>query len=253
MTVPCYGACSGIQGSDMERKTNSLRKRLVGAILVAWTCAGCVATNVTTAAGFSGLNAHTSILLMPPDIKYYRVTASGITEPIAEWTAEARTEFDSSVTAFSATHNLQLARIEQAELSAEAAQYDQLHAAVGQTILANHYGPTPLPAKNAAFDWSLGDGVAGLAADTAEDYALFVHYRDYQAGGGRVGVAIFAAALGVAVYTGHQGGFASLVDLRSGDIVWFNNVPASQGDMRSPEGAQRLVKQLLADLPATLD
>lgn len=189
---------------------------------------------------------------MPPDIKFYRVTASGLTEPILEWTTQARESFDASINSFSLSNDLRLARVAREELSAQATQYDRLHAAVGQTILINHYGTTPLPGKNEAFDWSLGEGVGELAGDTHKDYALFVHYRDYQAGGGRVGVAVFAAVLGVPVYTGHQGGFASLVDLRSGDVVWFNNVPASQGDMRSEDGAQRLVNQLLADLPATI-
>lgn len=215
-------------------------------------CSGCVSTNVSTASGFTGLSADSSLLLMTPDIKYYRVTASGLTEPIAEWTESARNEFEGAINAFSSDNNLNLARTNDTDLTNDALEYHKLHAAVGQTILVNHYGATPLPAKNKAFDWSLGDGVTTFSTQDNHRYALFVHYRDYQAGGGRVGMAIFAAALGVGIYTGHQGGFASLVDLENGDVVWFNNVPLAQGDMRSASGAQRLVKQLLAELPDTL-
>jgi hypothetical protein len=109
--------------------------------------------------------------------------------------------------------------------------------------------PSKLTEDNSyIFDWSLGSEVADLNPESDERYALFVFYRDYQASGGRVGMAVFAALLGASVYTGHQGGFASLVDLESGKVVWFNNVPLAQGDMRSPEGARRLVEQLFEDL-----
>ena len=80
------------------------------------------------------------------------------------------------------------------------------------------------------------------------DYALFVYYRDYQASGGRVGMAILAAALNVALYAGHQGGFTSLVDLKTGKVVWYNNVAASAGDLRTDGGAKKIVGQLFEGL-----
>ena len=78
-----------------------------------------------------------------------------------------------------------------------------------------------LPSKGENFDWSLGPGVASIGQQHDADYALFVHYRDYQASGGRVAFAILAAAAGVGVPMGGEMGFASLVDLKTGDIVWF--------------------------------
>ena len=87
-----------------------------------------------------------------------------------------------------------------------------------------------------------------ISGEQEREFALFVYYRDFEASGGRIGVAVFAALLGGAVYAGHQGGFASLVDLSSGDVVWFNNVPIAQGDMRKPAGATRIVDQLLSSL-----
>lgn len=212
--------------------------------------AGCVATNVSTSAGFNGVPKNSSLLLMPPDIKMYRVTASGISEPIAEWTDKARIEFQAALDQFTQAESIAVTRQDGSDLTDNAVEYDKLHAAVGQTILNNHYSPIKLPAKQGAFDWSLGDGMRSLTSDESHQFALFLHYRDYEAGGGRVGMAIFAAALGASIYTGHQGGFASLVDLRSGNIVWFNNVPLSQGNVRTAAGAQTLVKQLLSGLPA---
>lgn len=216
--------------------------------------AGCATSNVATQ-GFTRLESG-RVLLMPPDIKYYRITASGITEPHAQWTDQARTAFDDAFAGFASDAGIDYESTNRDELSDELVDYDRLHSAVGATIIMFHYGATKLPSKrNAAsndyrFDWSLGPGVAGLADETDAKYALFVYFRDYQASGGRVGVAVFAALLGGAVYTGHQSGFASLVDLESGDVVWFNNLPLAQGDMRSAEGAGRLVEQLFAEFAA---
>jgi hypothetical protein len=59
-----------------------------------------------------------------------------------------------------------------------------------------------------------------------------------------------AALLGVSVPLGQQQVFASLVDLRTGRVVWFNvAVAGPQADMRSQEGAQSLCRSLLKGVP----
>lgn len=231
----------------MQRTVASKASALL--ILVMFILSGCVVNTVSTSSGFSGIPAGASMVLMPPDIQYFRVTASGINEPISEWTEEANREFDDAFAEFASENALALDRQPRDDWTEAAADYDRLHAAVGQTILANHYGAIKLPAKLSAFDWSLGAGVSEMVSRANAQYALFVHYRDYQAGGGRVGMAIFAAALGASIYVGHQGGFASLVDLKTGDVVWFNNIPLAQGDMRKAKGARTLTKQLFKGLP----
>lgn len=205
-------------------------------------------SNVSTNSTFSGISEQ-NILLMTPDIKYFRVTASGITEPNADWTETAQSNFNQALDNYTATENLSLLKSNDSEqVSDLLVEYDRLHSAVGSSILAHHYGLQKLPAKAGAFDWSLGSGVKNLASDRDEKYALFVFYRDYQASGGRMAIAFFAAALSTPIYTGHQGGFASLVDLTTGDVIWFNNVAAAAGDMRKPNGAKKIVKQLLTEL-----
>ena len=57
------------------------------------------------------------------------------------------------------------------------------------------------------------------------------------------------AAVGAAVPLGAEQGFASLVDLRTGDIVWFNVVGAGSGEMRDEEGAVAAVNTLFRDIP----
>ncbi len=81
------------------------------------------------------------------------------------------------------------------------------------------------------------------------DYALFSYYRDYQASGGRVAFSILAAVAGVGVSTGSERGFASLVDLRSGDIVWCNQLTTGIGELRYKEGSRATIDALFKDLP----
>jgi hypothetical protein len=119
------------------------------------------------------------------------------------------------------------------------------------TILNHQFGMWTLPSKGngEVFDWSLGPGTSVLAEEHDADYGLFVFYRDYQASGGRVAFAILAAAAGVGVSTGSEGGFASLIDLRTGDVVWFNVVGVGAGELRDPEGAAAAVHELFSGIP----
>jgi outer membrane protein assembly factor BamB len=71
----------------------------------------------------------------------------------------------------------------------------------------------------------------------------------YQASGGRVAFAILAAAAGAGVSTGSESGFASLVDLKTGEIVWFNVVASGSGELRDEQGAVTAVETLFKDIP----
>ena len=89
---------------------------------------------------------------------------------------------------------------------------------------------TALPTKK-EFDWSLGSGTRALADEYDADYALFVTMRDSFASGGRAALIVFGAILGVGIRGGSRYGFASLVDLRTGDIVWFNQLASGLGNV----------------------
>jgi hypothetical protein len=56
---------------------------------------------------------------------------------------------------------------------------------------------------------------------------------------------------------GGQTAFASLVDLKTGDVVWFNVLQTNSqlpgvsfGDIRTPEGASQMVQRLLGKMKA---
>lgn len=191
------------------------------------------------------------VLVMTPDVKYYLLTAGGVPQPHGDWTDAARRNFAEALVQFADARGTDLVQIpESNELDEVQVSYQKLYSAVGMTIIQNHFGPSRLPTKQGSFDWSLGPGVQELGQRYGADYALFSFYRDYQASGGRVAFALLAAAAGVAVPMGAEQGFAALVDLHSGDIVWFNMVNAGAGELRDPGGAHATVQGLFADLPA---
>lgn len=224
---------------------------LVLAIAVSFL-AGCTQTEkIARVDRLSAAGPIPKVLLMQPDITIQLLTASGLPETQAEWTRTARTNFLDALDHYGRTRRIEFVRLPQDAVPGEGElAYERLHAAVGGTILTYYYGPQKLPAKAGGFDWSLGPGVSVIKDRYGTDYALFTFYRDTKATGGRMAMAVlFGAVAGIAIPMGGQGGFASLVDLTTGDIVWFNVVQAGVGDLRSSEGSQLVAQTLLSGLP----
>ena len=239
--------------SDRSLRPAGRRSRILGCLAALALFSGCAVTeNVQTIDRLESVEENPRVILMPPDIKYYLLTAGGVPEPHKEWTDAAQANFTAAITEFSKTMGSDLTIIDPDNIGETEIEYEALHSAVGMTILNHHFGLIKLPSKGngEVFDWSLGPGVRRLAEQHNADYGLFVFYRDYQASGGRVAFAILAAAaIGAAVPMGAEQGFASLVDLRTGDIVWFNVVGAGSGEMRDEEGAVVAVNTLFRDIP----
>jgi len=190
------------------------------------------------------------VLLMPCDIVLSELTTGGLLEPNAEWTAKGEANMAAAIEEILAEKKVSLAPFAKAPGASDdpATQLLKLHAAVGQTILAYKYGGV-LPTKRNTFDWTLGEGARMLGGSGCADYALFVYLRDSFTSSGRAALIIFAAVMGVGVQGGSQSGFASLVDLRTGRVVWFNVMSSSVGDLRKPESAKGAAQSLLKKAP----
>jgi hypothetical protein len=221
---------------------------LVAALLV---ISGCATTKtVNKVDRLASIAPNPRILLMTPDVKLSLLTASGMTEPQAEWTSAARKNFLDAADAFGRQRKVEIIRMpEDAVLTEAEIAYQRLYEAVGTTILINYVGQQKLPTKSGGFDWSLGSGVSAIKEKYGADYALFTFYRDSKSSGGRIAMMVLFAAAGIGVPGGGQGGFGSLVDLNTGDVVWFNLVQSGSGDLRTAEGANTAVQQLFSSLP----
>lgn len=194
------------------------------------------------------------IVLMPLDVELFELSAGGLPDPRADWTDAARTNLASALNAERETLGLNLGTYDEAGVAPEVVdrldQVQKLHGAVGQAIALHHYTPLfELPSKKGRFDWSLGPSVAILHDATGADYALFTYVRDSYTSAGRAAVIVIAALFGVSVPGGQQVGFASLVDLESGEIVWFNRMARGWGDLRTAEAARETAKELLTGFP----
>jgi len=228
-------------------------KRILAVAVACLMLAACTTTNVKSAAGAlaSKPAAGARILLVQPDIELSVLTVSGLLEPRADWTASGRGNIQSSVeTALKGKSHTYSNLDPNQAMGGRGGQLLRLNGEVGKSIILFNYGLINLPTKTGSFDWTLGEGAQTLGQTYNADYALFVYGRGSYSSGARVAVMIGMAALGVGLPTGGQQVFASLVDLKTGQVVWFNLATAAPGaDMRTPEGAKLLTDSLLKDIP----
>ncbi len=225
------------------------------AVFACFVLAGCVTTSHTQITALERPEARQPrILLMPLDVELSELSAGGLAEPKAEWTEAANKHMAAALQAINAERDLQLLTYDEEKLPAakrdEIIQLLKLHGIVGNSVLLHQYlQPFALPTKAGKFDWSLGPAVRQLREETGADYALFFWVRDSYSSGGRVAVIMLAAVLGVGIQGGVQIGFASLVDLNTGNIVWFNRLARPTGDLRSEAAARETTLVLLTGLP----
>ena len=116
-----------------------------------------------------------------------------------------------------------------------------------------------LPTKRGkGLEYTLGEDAVQLGRKTGYDYALFLHAEDEVASTGRIALGVLGlAGCFVGFCAPNVGGaaqldYAGLVDLHTGEVVWFNVVRAGSevpgikfGDLRTPQGAAQMVERLL--------
>lgn len=209
------------------------------------------AAHKNLAPGFAGPAVGDRILLMPVDVELFSLSAGGVAEPRADWTQAAQGHMKAAIAA--RTRALRLATVDGSEdLADEFAEQVGLHAAVAGSIALHHGagGIWALPSKAGQLLWSFDDAMQPLAAKTGARYGLFVMVRDSYASAERKAMMVGLALLGVGIGGGVQFGYASLVDLQTGQVVWFNRLARASGDLRETAGAAETIEALLAGLPA---
>lgn len=226
--------------------------RLFAAVFACVLLGACTTTNakVSSDALAERPAAGARIVLMTPDVQLAVLTASGMTEPRADWSKQARENLAAQVEnqLKARRHGYSLADPEEA-MAGRAGQLLRLNSTVGAAIMTHSYGLYPLPTKP-SFDWTLGDGAQTLSQTYGADYALFFSGAGAYASEARVATAVGLALLGVSVPLGQQVVTASLVDLRTGKVIWFNMAVAGPAaDMRKPDGAASLVESVFKTLP----
>ena len=239
-------------------------RRVLLALTASVALAGCVQQRQYADVEFTPPQGDYKLLVMRPDVNVGSVTTGGMVEPRADWTEQARANFLAALKAQQAARGGNAFIMEKRDslpgITPEAiAELDRLHYAVASSIALHRYSGDWLPTKrNKGLDWTLGEDAVALGQKTGYDYALFLYAEDSFASTGRVALQVLGVAgcfVGFCapnVGGGGQFGYASLVDLHTGEVVWFNVSQASSqiagikfGDIRTQEGAAQMVDRLL--------
>ena len=244
--------------------------RLALALLCASSLAasGCVQTRQFADVEFAPPQGDYSLLVLRPHVTVGSITTGGLVEPRAEWTEAARGHILEALRRQQAARGGRTMILEnradvRGMTDQQVADVERLFQAVGSAILIHRYAGLRLPTKRRqGLDWTLGEDAIALGRATGMDYALFLSASDAHASSGRTALQVLGIAgclIGFCAPQagGSQSAYASLVDLRTGDVVWFNilqtgsQLPGVEfGDIRTPEGAAQMVERLIGRMRA---
>jgi hypothetical protein len=194
------------------------------------------------------------IVLMRPSIRVGAQSTGGMYEPNADWTDQAKENIATALAkAQTGLGNSVVGYVEPlGASSAKVAEYQELFGAVASSVIEYQFfkgNRLPTKKRKDQFEWGLGPDVRTLPGLDQADYALFITTEDHFGSTGRKMLQLFAAMARVPVTAGVHTGYAGLVDLRTGELVWLNADRQMGGDVRDAEGADKRVRQLLEGFP----
>lgn len=241
-----------------------IRSRIFLALAAVSILGGCVESRQYADMQFTPPAGSYKLLVLRPDIAVGALTTGGMVEPRADWTNQARANIAAALRAHQSGRGADVQFVEHRnELAGvtadELADMERLNSAVDESIVAHKYLGDYLPTKRGkGLDWTLGQDAVRLGQKSGFDFALFLHAEDQVASTGRIALGVLGAAgCMVGFCAPNIGGatqldYASLVDLKTGQVVWFNVVRAGSdvpgikfGDLRTTDGAAQMVERLL--------
>jgi hypothetical protein len=241
----------------MTKRPRSTPPRLLLALLLFAFASLATASNTRVATDANGnpLPVDGSVVIIEPDIELSEGLAGGVEEPRREWSQRARRLYPEEVHKRLQAGNVQALPDydipDDLPPETRLGQVLRLNEAVSMSVLAYTQPGNQLATKHGKkLDWTLGPGVEELRKVTHADYALFTYVRDSYTSGGRKALRIASLLLlGGDIGGGQQVGVTTLVDLRTGQVVWFNYLARQTGDLRDEQGARATVQDMLKGLP----
>lgn len=192
------------------------------------------------------------IVVLPPEVQIYEVSAGGVPERVKAWGEQAATAVLASLKETLARDGLEL--IDPPPPDAADRELIDRHVAmfrrVGEAIaFVQDSHDAVWEARRGSLEFTLGDGLAPLASRLDADGFLFADGVDFISTGGRRAIFVLSTlAFGLPVVPlGTSYLQAGVVDARSGEILWFGrDYRFAAGDLREAETAQRLTRQVFA-------
>lgn len=215
---------------------------------------GCTSTNPTVKAGVSGTVVRGStVLLMEPDIVCTELGADDSEVKNAEWTRAAEESVAAALADFMAEHDTRLVPYDVGGLPPERLRQHQ----PALQALGGVATPTAAaPAQPVQVSTPRVELLAPLREDFGADYALSVFLRQsFQTPGHlamRYSLGLLLGPIWAPMPGTGQFGYASLVDLRTGEVIWVNSIATggeTMADVRTRDAAKATVAELMTDCP----
>jgi hypothetical protein len=199
------------------------------------------------------ISRHMNYTIMDNEVQVYRTRMEAMTRAVACQGSQSPTAGPPPVPALPTCTEAMAPQV--IDVEPQVAVSTALHRAVVEAILSHQYqqGYGALVTRRGSFAFTLGSGTGQLGEISGANYGLFVFSQDQFAGDAR-GDAPERGRMGCilglcAEAHGHHAAYVSLVELDTGNVVWFNLRRGSKDDVRAEAGARELVRDLLAGMP----
>ncbi|MFN3544575.1 MAG: hypothetical protein ACK4UX_06960 [Thiobacillus sp.] len=234
-----------------------MMRRFVGAVLIALSVLATPALAAQSAVNpalVQNVSARPKkLVLLPPQIFVYEISAGGVPTRMADWETLARDNLTAAATRLARDHGL-FELLPAPELSGEARETLEAHIGLYERVALSvfNYGRGTQDAwahKQQDFDYTLGPGLAFLRAQTGADAALIVLGVDFISSAGRKAAFIAGLALGVVMPLGQSFVTAGVVDLETGDVQWMGFDASTSMDSRNAADVEALVRDFYRTWP----
>lgn len=191
------------------------------------------------------------VVVLPVDVIIKEVTAGGVSEEVPDWSRQGSANVRDALNKyFRAEKKKRIQLIEMPKLAdrdlENVKQHLALYRRVAGAVYDKTYSQMPWAHKIQRFDYTLGNGLKGLAERTGADSAIIVVGQDEVSTAGRKIAAFFLDS----VAYGHSFLSGAIVNLNTGDILWFNYAfQYKSADLRKPEDALTLVERTFDQYP----
>lgn len=211
-------------------------QKILLVILIVSCCSGCGTIYRRSPRFDTALPTLKTIAVLPSDVKVYKLSAGGGSEEMDEWSLTAKTNIEASLKKFlgdGSKYKLALTFITEDWMKANQKdlwrRQKAMYEAVVLSVIRHTYSPVEnFPQKIKNFDYTMGPDVGVLAQALGVDGFIFVNASDTQETAGHVATS-FMRAIVLGYYEVHPSFFCiSLVDGKTGELLWFNVSPGQQ-------------------------
>lgn len=194
-----------------------------------------------------------TVVVLPPQIFVYELSAGGVPTRMIDWETAARANVSAAAVRLAREAGVFAAHPAPALEASEQARVDThlgLYERVAQSVFVYGRGEQSAWAhKKEGFDYTLGPGLAFLRERTGADAALVVLGSDFISSDGRKALFFAGLALGMIMPLGQSFLTLGVVDLQTGDVQWMSFDASSRLDTRNPEQVDALIRTLYQSWP----